>query len=497
MLSVPAYRIFISSTSDDFELERKGAKEAIIRAGHIPIGMEFWPADSVTSLEVIQEELRHCDVYVGIVGSRYGSTLKHPETGEDISYTEYEYDCAKKLGKSTLMLLMEETDARKARNKILSGDPERCWDNKYFEFRNRAKKNQVSFFRSGKQAEGSINTSVSDALRNLVQNRGIRSPGLIPANQLMPFHLQRFLKVALDGLCKEERLSIRCDTEVHMKEELARFFWHYSFSEIVGSRYKRIFFESGSTLAFVAEALLDLIERNRGVAARQQEFAVFTNNVLVLLQFMYRSITPYYLRPTGRPDDKYGATYGELDSADGKNPGWDEPIPPRHVELVKKMSSYMKADPIHAWPESGHGDTQMLILAAASGVNCEDCHPLGPHVGSYRNKLFKRALIMTGAPIIFFVHAKKFFEPYEASRCYAVCGSDFDWLKQCSEAPIAFCIGAENVAEREKVLEKIAKFQAFKYVSPIRPRGDYKSSPFLVSNHAFKNAGVIESLDLI
>ena len=267
MLRVPAYRIFVSSTSRDFQDVRQAAWDAVMSTGNIPIGMEYWPADSRPSLEVIQENLRHCDIYLGILGPRYGSTLSHPESDQMMSYTEYEYRYAEKLGKSVLMLMMTPDDASNYRGGMEHDDPDRKNDDRYLQFREHAERNQVSYFPGGDGAARVVEALVRDAIHNLIRRRAVKSPGLIPADQVLPIHLARFLEPALSSIAHDDLLSSRCDTQVEVKEELSRFFWHYCFTWIIESPFRRIFFESGSTTAFLAEALLNAFEKNRGMAA--------------------------------------------------------------------------------------------------------------------------------------------------------------------------------------------------------------------------------------
>lgn len=111
MLKNPALRFFLSSTTKDLSQIRDSLATDIRTAGHIPLGMEWWPAMDMLSLEAINEAIGACDVYVGIVGGRYGSTLQDPnDSNAIISYTQYEFRLAVELKKYILIFVMEESD---------------------------------------------------------------------------------------------------------------------------------------------------------------------------------------------------------------------------------------------------------------------------------------------------------------------------------------------------------------------------------------------------
>jgi hypothetical protein len=72
-----AYRkklqVFISSTYTDLQLERQAAVEAILLSGHIPAGMELFAAGDQSQLETIKRWIDSSDVFMLILGGRYGS----------------------------------------------------------------------------------------------------------------------------------------------------------------------------------------------------------------------------------------------------------------------------------------------------------------------------------------------------------------------------------------------------------------------------------------
>lgn len=108
-------QVFVSSTYTDMILERQGAVEAILECGHIPAGMELFAADNKKQFEVIKKWIRDSDVFILILGGRYGSI----EPGSKKSYIQKEYEYAKHIGKKPIAIILSENGIR---TKIASGD---------------------------------------------------------------------------------------------------------------------------------------------------------------------------------------------------------------------------------------------------------------------------------------------------------------------------------------------------------------------------------------
>jgi hypothetical protein len=82
-------QIFVSSTYADLRSERQAAVEAILTAGHIPAGMELFAAGDQSQMDVIKRWIDESDVFLLILGGRYGSI--EPTTGKSYIQLEYEY----------------------------------------------------------------------------------------------------------------------------------------------------------------------------------------------------------------------------------------------------------------------------------------------------------------------------------------------------------------------------------------------------------------------
>lgn len=94
-------QVFVSSTYTDLIEERQVAVQAILDSGHIPAGMELFKAGQ-SQMKTIQKWINESDVYMLILGGRYGSI----EEESGLSYTELEYKYAllKKMPIFTIIL---------------------------------------------------------------------------------------------------------------------------------------------------------------------------------------------------------------------------------------------------------------------------------------------------------------------------------------------------------------------------------------------------------
>ena len=87
-------QIFVSSTFKDLIEERQAAVEAILSSGHIPAGMELFSAGDESQMTVIKRWIDESDIYLLILGGRYGSIER--TTGKSYTQLEFEYALERK-----------------------------------------------------------------------------------------------------------------------------------------------------------------------------------------------------------------------------------------------------------------------------------------------------------------------------------------------------------------------------------------------------------------
>jgi hypothetical protein len=97
-------QVFVSSTFEDMQVERSAAVNAVLGSGHIPAGMELFSAGDETQLETIYRWIEDSDVYLLILGGRYGTIEPKSKKG----YTELEYLHAVRLGKPFFALVIDD-----------------------------------------------------------------------------------------------------------------------------------------------------------------------------------------------------------------------------------------------------------------------------------------------------------------------------------------------------------------------------------------------------
>lgn len=83
------YQVFVSSTFEDLQDERKEVMQALLELDCIPAGMELFPASNDDQWSLIKRVIDDCDYYLLIVGGRYGSI-----GDKGISYTQMEFEYA-------------------------------------------------------------------------------------------------------------------------------------------------------------------------------------------------------------------------------------------------------------------------------------------------------------------------------------------------------------------------------------------------------------------
>lgn len=155
-------QVFVSSTYIDLIEERQAAVEAILDAGHIPAGMELFKAGK-SQMKTIRKWIDESDVYMLILGGRYGSI----EEESGLSYTELEYRYALSKGMPVFAIVLDDSflftkAAVKGKDIIFEEDN----IDKYDSFKKYVKTNIVRFPKNIDQIVSIIHSHLNDILNN-------------------------------------------------------------------------------------------------------------------------------------------------------------------------------------------------------------------------------------------------------------------------------------------------------------------------------------------
>ncbi len=125
--SASLWKVLVSSTSKGLTGFRDVARDVIdgFRFDGMkcfePVRMEDWGAQDASARDLCADKMQHCDLMVGIIGSRYGS---HPPE-ERTSFTELEYETAMELGISRVMFVLDKGVARKLEGEVAQSEADR------------------------------------------------------------------------------------------------------------------------------------------------------------------------------------------------------------------------------------------------------------------------------------------------------------------------------------------------------------------------------------
>ena len=100
-------RVFISSTYEDLREYRDIANDALRRLGHETFMLESFSASPDRPIDVAQDAIASCDLFVLIIGWRYGY-VPSADNPERLSLTELEYETALRFGKPVLTFMLTE-----------------------------------------------------------------------------------------------------------------------------------------------------------------------------------------------------------------------------------------------------------------------------------------------------------------------------------------------------------------------------------------------------
>ncbi len=211
-------QIFISSTYSDMKEERQAAVEAILKSGNIPAGMELFTSGNESQLQAIMRWIDESDIYVLLLGGRYGSI----EKSSGLSYTEVEYDYAVTQKKPYFAIVITEESLDKKVKSLGINVIEKEEPKKLSEFREKVLSNISSFYSEIKDIKLSIHETLQDfkeryEFSGWVSGKAMEDHELLlEENRTLRLKLEEFQK----EIEKQQNINIKTDpSEINENKE--------------------------------------------------------------------------------------------------------------------------------------------------------------------------------------------------------------------------------------------------------------------------------------
>lgn len=507
------YQVFISSTFRDLADQRRMVLDVVVDRGHMPIALERFPAADSDVPLVIAKAMDASQIYIVILGYRYGEIVP----GRDISFSQLEYEIAVNNKKIVVPFLLdheevrakratlgEELDQAKVRVlKLAEETPERVGLEKAIDYLETELANsarlegfrltvmerrfsQLFSFEDGRSVEQfdrhMVLKALMDAEKEAVKRRvsgWIREPterGL--AETLEAVSRNRFLLDVVGAMAEFDALAPRILDQADEKEAAASFFVDEYLQPIL-EKSVGLFFESGSSVAYVAQLVGECLR------VRPKTIQISTNNVLAYLIFLLVHRIQCSLFPWGPPERRYGAVFGPVNDCvpEIKKPSF----PPNPLSAGdRKAIELLQADQYS--PARWEGPA--LMLGALSGLQLGEDPRIpgcfGPHVGSPRNKVFKRFMYATELPVMFFMAENKINSRVDLKRFHFILeqttGQDLPWQVFVRDRPVAFCVGCKNMPRA--IDQTVNMFETFG-LKVIRAEHKTEHTAFIARNQKF------------
>ncbi len=201
------YQVFVSSTFEDLQEERKEVMQALLELDCMPAGMELFPASNDDQWTLIKRVIDACDYYLLIIGGRYGST-----NDQGISYTQMEFEYALETGKPIISFLPKKPEL------IPAGKSEQDSDKKQRleQFKELAKKKLVKYWENPENLGSIVSRSMIKLIKDFPAEGWVKSNSAVDEESLK--EIARLQKENLELQAKLHRVS----TEPPKGSELLR-----------------------------------------------------------------------------------------------------------------------------------------------------------------------------------------------------------------------------------------------------------------------------------
>ncbi len=160
------YQVFVSSTFEDLQEERKEVMQALLELDCMPAGMELFPASNDDQWTLIKRVIDTCDYYLLIIGGRYGSI-----NDKGISYTQMEFEYALKTGKPIISFLPKNPGNIPLGKSEKDGEKQEKLDT----FKKLAKKKLVKYWENPEQLGSIVSRSMIKLIKDFPADGWVRA----------------------------------------------------------------------------------------------------------------------------------------------------------------------------------------------------------------------------------------------------------------------------------------------------------------------------------
>lgn len=456
------FEIFIGSTKQDLIKVREEIIRAILEAGHIPSGMELWSAGIKPTKIAINDRLQNCDIHIVLLGARYG----YKPLDSNCSITEWEFLHSETEKRPVIAFFLSDAEFERERKKILGSNDSKDKGEQENEQLLRNFRSKVMSSRLCREFQSTPNgikdlksscinaiNEVIDSLPQIKENGWIRarSPYAKALNEIQE---NWFLHRILEKLHEFNWLREGVARQKEEKDVLGKIFWRHMEGRIKRNDFKDIFFESGSTLAYITNQFeTSVLNQNDG-----HKWRITTNNVVILQELLLYTDIEVEPLPSGRPANQFGGMY----TPELLNIREPAPLQPRGLYDREKNAIN------HLISRFGKYREKHLFLMSASGwaLDCNEPSFNGINAQTHPDMLFKRAVLQTGKPVVCFLTSDKIGSCFQPHKHYPIFGPDFNQDEILSVQPIAICLSYKSSQDLHEINKKdrIKKGHSLKYL---------------------------------
>lgn len=224
-------QVFVSSTYTDLIEERQAAVEAILDAGHIPAGMELFKAGNESQLKTIYKWIDQSDVYMLILGGRYGSIEN--KTGK--SYTQLEYEYALSKGIPVFAVVLDQSFLAEKINTLgLNNVIEQSHSDSYYAFKKMVMSKIVREVNDCKDIKLAVHSTLNEFMNEYDLTGWVRNIGENDNSQLLR---ENNALIRENNSLNKQIQKLKEQLNIKAKEQ----FGNFSFEELVETLKKKRF----------------------------------------------------------------------------------------------------------------------------------------------------------------------------------------------------------------------------------------------------------------